>query len=96
MNYNSSENNHTYVLFGKEAVRLYNKSILHLLITTKDISYKVEKYKEVKDFFLEQKNWKDFVEISSQDYIRLNEHIYEESPTIKRPKKKFWSFKLFD
>ncbi len=90
------KNIHTYVLFGKEAVLLYNKSILKLLITTKDINYKIEKYIEVKYFFKEQKKWKDFVEISFQDYTRINEHLHGKSSAIKRLKKKFWSFKLFD
>ena len=47
---------YTYVLFGKEAVDLYNISLKLLLSSTTYVSYKAAAYNDVKRFMIEQKN----------------------------------------
>ena len=68
---NDLEKEPTYVLFGNEAIRIYKMS-LKLLLTSNHITYKVGAYLDVSEFVNEAQNWDDFIEISEDDYIKLN------------------------
>lgn len=68
---NDLEKEPTYVLFGNEAIRIYKMS-LKLLLTSNHITYKVGAYLDVSKFVNEAQNWDDFIEISEDDYLKLN------------------------
>ena len=68
---NDIEKEPTYVLFGNEAIRIYKMS-LKLLLTSNHITYKVGMYLDVSKFVNEAQNWDDFIEISEDDYKKLN------------------------
>ena len=68
---NDLEKEPTYVLFGNEAIRIYKMS-LKLLLTSNHITYKVGAYLDVSEFVNEAQNWDDFIEISEDDYLKLN------------------------
>ena len=68
---NDLEKEPTYVLFGNEAIRIYKMS-LKLLLTSNHITYKVGMYLDVSKFVNEAQNWDDFIEISEDDYKKLN------------------------
>ncbi len=68
---NDLEKEPTYVLFGNEAIRIYKMS-LKLLLTSNHITYKVGAYKDVSKFVKDAQNWDDFIEISEDDFLKLN------------------------
>ena len=91
------ENDSTFVLFGKEAIDLYNVSLKLLASSTSYVSYKIGAYKDVKRFMKEQKNWDAFLEITESDYLHLKKHAFK-SPVINSStigKKKFSFINLF-
>jgi len=65
---------YTYILFGKEAIDLYNVSLKLLLSSTTYVDYKVNSYNDVKDFMFDQKNWDGFIEIPESDYTHIKRH----------------------
>ena len=89
---------YTYVLFGKEAVDLYNVSLKLLLASTSYVEYKVGAYNDVRRFMVEQKKWDQFTEITESDYLYLKKHAFK-SPlledTFSRKKKRFSISSLF-
>jgi hypothetical protein len=93
-----TENEFTYVLFGKEAVELYNVSLKLLLSSTTYVDYKVGAYKDVKRFMQEQKKWSEFIEIPESDYLHLKKHGFK-SPlledTFRKKRKRFSILDLF-
>lgn len=93
-----AENEYTYILFGKEAVDLYNVSLKLLLSSTTYINYKVGAYNDVKRFMLEQKKWSAFIEIPEMDYLYLKKHAFK-SPLLNdkltRKRKRFSIFDFF-
>ena len=95
---NVSDNEYTYVLFGKEAVDLYNVSLKLLLSSTSYVEYKVGAYNDVKRFMKEQKNWNVFIEIPENDYLYLKKHAFK-SPLLEssltRSRKRFSLLDLF-
>ncbi len=60
----------TYVLFGKEAVKLYKLS-LKTLINSLNVNFRVGAYSSIKKFVNDTKEWDDFVEISKEDFLTL-------------------------
>ena len=68
---NDLEKEPTYVLFGNEAIRIYKMS-LKLLLTSNHITYKVGAYIDVSKFVKDAQNWDDFIEISEDDFLKLN------------------------
>jgi len=92
---NDLEKEPTYVLFGNEAIRIYKMS-LKLLLTSNHITYKVGAYLDVSKFVKDAQNWDDFIEISEDDYLKLNESYLKSinSDKSKRNKKRS-IFKLF-
>ncbi len=86
-----TDNEYTYILFGKEAVDLYNVSLKLLLSSTSYVEYKVGAYNDVKRFMQEQKNWDVFVEIPENDYLYLKKHAFKSpllDPTLTRSRSK--------
>jgi len=69
---NELEKEPTYVLFGNEAVRIYKMS-LKLLVSSAHITYKIGVYSDVSKFVKDAQKWDDFIEISEEDYLKLNE-----------------------
>ena len=63
----------TYVLFGAEAIQIYNIS-LKMLLSSSHLVYKVGAYDDVKTFVDESKKWDDFIEINKSDYIALKKN----------------------
>ena len=93
-----AENEYTYILFGKEAVELYNVSLKLLLSSTTYINYKVGAYNDVKRFMFEQKNWSEFIEIPESDYLYLKKHAFKSpllNDTLSRKRKRFSILDLF-
>ena len=92
------EQEYTYILFGKEAVDLYNVSLKLLLSSTSYVRYKAGAYNDVKRFMIEQKKWDKFIEIPESDYLYLKKHAFK-SPllddTLSRKKKRFSILSLF-
>ena len=89
---------YTYVLFGKEAVDLYNISLKLLLSSTTYVSYKAAAYNDVKRFMIEQKKWDKFIEIPESDYLHLKKHAFKSTlldDTLSRKKKRFSILNLF-
>ena len=92
------EKEYTYVLFGNEAVNLYNVS-LKMLMSSPQVNYKIGAYNDVKRFMKETKNWNGFIEISKDDYLHLKKYalkspVVDFSDIIKEPKG-FSFFKFF-
>jgi len=79
----------TYVLFGAEAIQIYNIS-LNMLLSSAHLAYKVGAYNDVKTFVDESKKWDNFIEINKSDYITLKKKIVEKPLTenLKNSKKK--------
>jgi len=69
---NELEKEPTYVLFGNEAIRIYKMS-LKLLISSAHITYRVGAYLDISKFVKDAQKWDDFIEISEDDYQKLNE-----------------------
>jgi hypothetical protein len=92
------EQEYSYILFGKEAVDLYNVSLKLLLSSTTYVEYKVGSYNDVKRFMIEQKKWDKFIEIPESDYLYLKKNAFK-SPLIddvfSRKKKRFSFLSLF-
>lgn len=82
----------TYVLFGKEAVKLYKLSP-KALMNSLDVHFHVGAYSSVRKFVSDTKEWDDFIEISKDDFLRLR-HMPLKQPE-KRPKKNAFFLKLF-
>ena len=70
---NTTNNDITYVLFGKEATLIYKVSP-RMLLATKDVQFCVGAFSSVKVFVKESKLWDGFIEISKQDYNLLKAH----------------------
>ncbi len=83
----------SYVLFGKEAIEIYNMSIVQLLIT-RDVKYNIGKFSSIEKFKNESKKWDDFIEIDYKDYIKIKKHFKKNKLNNGVPKKKksFWKF----
>lgn len=84
MNKNNNEEP-TYVLFGAEAIQIYNISI-NMLLSSAHLSYKIGAYDDVKAFVEESKKWDDFIEINKSDYIAIKKKLVEK-PTNENYKK---------
>ena len=95
---NHSEKEYTYILFGKEAVDLYNISLKLLLSSITYIEYKAGAYNDVRRFMNEQKKWDKFIEIPESDYLYLKKHAFK-SPLLDEAysmkKKRFSILNLF-
>jgi len=83
----------TYVLFGKEAISIYNISLIQLKIT-KDVKYGIGKFRNVKKFNEECERWDDFMEIDEIDYNKIQKHFKKNKLVdgLPREKKAFWNF----
>ena len=92
---NSKDDIATYVLFGDEAVSIYNVSIKQL-IKTADIDYTVGEYYSVKEFFIEKDKWRNYTEISHSDYKIIKQFLDVKLAYRKKRKKRFSIFKLFE
>ena len=79
----------TYVLFGKEAIKLYRLS-LKTLINSLDVYFKVGAYSSVKKFVSDTQEWDDFIEISKEDFLTLRK-IASEKDERKLKKRNFFS-----
>ena len=66
----------TYVLFGAEAIQIYNIS-LNMLLSSAHLAYKVGAYDDIKAFVDESKKWDDFIEINKSDYITIKKTLVE-------------------
>jgi len=64
----------TYVLFGSEAIHIYNLSI-DMLLSCTQLDYNVAAFNEVSVFVVESKKWDDYIEINEKDYILLKNHL---------------------
>ncbi len=88
----------TYVLFGAEAIQIYNIS-LSMLLSSAHLAYKVGAYDDVKTFVNESKKWDGFIEINKKDYVILKKKVIEKpsSDNHKNSKKNSKSsfFKFF-
>jgi len=73
---NYEESECTYVLFGKEAVDLYNVSLKLLISSTVHVDYKLGVYNNVKQFMIDQKKWGASIEIEESEYERLKKHAF--------------------
>ncbi len=82
----------TYVLFGKEAVKLYKVS-LKVLINSLDVHFHVGAYSSVKKFVHDTQSWDDFTEISKEDFLTLRKLTNKNM--IQKPKKRAFLSKLF-
>lgn len=74
----------TYVLFGAEAIQIYNIS-LSMLLSSAHLVYKVAAYDDVKTFIDESKKWDDFIEINRSDFVTLKKKLVEK-PSINNQK----------
>lgn len=74
----------TYVLFGAEAIQIYNIS-LNMLLSSAHLAYRVGAYNDVKAFVDDSKKWDDFIEINKSDYITLKKKLVER-PSIDNTK----------
>ena len=85
----------TYVLFGAEAIQIYNIS-LSMLLSSVHLVYKVSAYNDVKSFVNESKRWDGFIEITKEDYITLKKKLVDKPSSdgnhIKSKKKRKPSF----
>ena len=79
----------TYVLFGKEAIKLYRLS-RNTLINSIDVSFKVGAYSSVKQFVSDALQWDDFIEIPEVDYLKLS-NVAAKDPQYKTRKKSFFT-----
>lgn len=79
----------TYVLFGKEAIKLYRLS-LKTLINSLNVDFKVGAYGSVKKFVSDTREWDDFVEISKEDFLTLR-RISSKKEERKPKKRNFFS-----
>ena len=82
----------TYVLFGKEAVKLYRLSP-KALMNSLDVDFHVGAYSSVRKFVSDTKDWDDFVEIPKEDFLLFRNLPLKQSE--RRPKKKDFFSKLF-
>jgi len=92
---NSKDDIATYVLFGDEAVSIYNISIKQLL-KTEGIDYTVGEYFSVKEFFIEKDKWRNYTEISHSDFKTIKQFLDAKLAYHKKRKKRFSIFKLFE
>lgn len=74
----------TYVLFGAEAIQIYNISI-SMLLSSAHLTYKVGAYDDVKTFVDESKKWDNFIEINKSDYVTLKKKLVDK-PSIENNK----------
>ena len=77
----------TYVLFGKEAIKLYKLS-LKILMNSSDVDFKVGAYSSVKKFVNDTKGWDDYTEIPKEDFLLLRK-ISSDNDEVKTPKRGF-------
>lgn len=92
MENNAGHSEITYVLFGKEAVKLYRLS-LKTLLNSLDVEFRVGAYSSVKKFVSDTKEWNDFIEISKEDFLSLRS-LSSEKTKRKKTKQSFLS-KIF-
>ena len=91
------EKEYTYVLFGKEAIQLYDMS-LNFLLSSSHVDCKVGAYNDVKKFVRESQNWNGFKEINESDYLRIKKHSLKSpfiNTTQNKKRKKFSILNLF-
>ena len=79
----------TYVLFGKEAIKLHRLS-LKALTNSLDVNFRVGAYSSIKKFVNDTKEWDDFAEISKEDFLILRK-INTNKVTYKSKKSTFLS-----
>ncbi len=77
----------TYVLFGSEAMHIYNLST-DMLLSCTQLDYNVSAFNEVSVFVEESKKWDDYMEINEKDYILLKKHLSKSPPIAKLEKRK--------
>ena len=70
MRNDKEDNEITYVLFGKEAIKLHKLS-RRALMNSLDVNFRVGAYSSVKKFVNDTKEWDDFAEISKEDFLIL-------------------------
>jgi len=91
------EKEYTFVLFGKEAIQLYEMS-LNFLLSSSHVDCKVGAYNDVKKFVKESQNWNGFKEINEKDYLQIKKHNLKSSftqTTQSKKRKKFSILNLF-
>ncbi|MDH5413609.1 MAG: hypothetical protein OEW87_05675 [Flavobacteriaceae bacterium] len=94
---NQLEKDKTYVLFGNEAIRIYNIS-LRLLLSSAHVEYKVGVYTDVKEFVAEAQKWDGFIEIEKIDYMAIQQNLsksLEIAETKQKKRNKLSIFKFF-
>lgn len=94
---NQLEKDKTYVLFGNEAIRIYNIS-LRLLLSSAHVEYQVGVYTDVKEFVAEAQKWDGFIEIEKMDYLAIQQNLLKslEIENAKHKKRnKLSIFKFF-
>ena len=84
---NCSENSPSYVLFGKEALYLYNISTQHLLNAT-NIVYNIGVFTKIKDFKQEMSKWDDYIQIDYHVYLKIKSHLEKQPSSFRKFKKK--------
>ena len=84
---NCSENSPSYVLFGKEALQLYNVSTQNLLNAI-NIDYNVNVFTKIKNFEEEKIKWNDCVEIDYHEYLKIKSHLDKQPSFFLKIKKK--------
>ncbi|MCF6349284.1 MAG: hypothetical protein L3J20_13485 [Flavobacteriaceae bacterium] len=87
------DNSITYVLFGKEAIFIYQIS-LDKLLRTEDIKYDIGEFSTIKKFKEESEKWDDFIEIELEDYLKIKAHFKKKNliQGLANKKKSFWKF----
>lgn len=87
------DNSITYVLFGKEAIFIYQIS-LDKLLRTEDIKYDIGEFSTIKKFKEESEKWDDFIEIEFEDYLKIQAHFKKKNliQGLANKKKSFWKF----
>ena len=94
---NQLEKDKTYVLFGNEAIRIYNIS-LRLLLSSAHVDYKVGVYTNVKEFVAEAQKWDGFIEIEKIDYMAIQQNLsksHEIANAKQKKRNKLSIFKFF-
>ncbi|NNC71163.1 MAG: hypothetical protein HKN90_10110 [Flavobacteriaceae bacterium] len=84
-----NDNEITYVLFGKEAIKLHRLS-LKALTNSIDVNFRVGAYSSIKKFVNDTKEWDDFAEISKEDFLILRK-INTNKVSYKSKKRTFFS-----
>ena len=91
---NQLEKDKTYVLFGNEAIRIYNIS-LRLLLSSAHVDYKVGVYTDVKEFVAEAQKWDGFIEIEKIDYMAIQQNLSKSLEIANAKQKKRNKLSIF-